>query len=55
MTKRYRLDPDNPRQLTPEEARQLDAAPIDYSHIPPLDDEFFAKARRDRLEPMQGG
>jgi hypothetical protein len=33
---RYRLDPDNPRRLTPEEARRLDAAPIDYSDIPPL-------------------
>jgi hypothetical protein len=43
--KRYRLDPENPRQLTPEEARQLDAAPIDYSDIAPLDDGFFAKAR----------
>jgi uncharacterized protein (DUF433 family) len=34
--KRYRLDPSNPWQLLPEEARQLDAAPIDYSDIPPL-------------------
>lgn len=42
--KRYRLDPKKPRQLTPEEARRLDAMPIDYSDIPPLDDAFFAKA-----------
>jgi hypothetical protein len=35
---RYRLDPENPRRLTPEEARRLDAAPIDYSDIPPLGD-----------------
>jgi uncharacterized protein (DUF4415 family) len=42
--KRYRLDPKKPRQLTPAEARRLDAAPIDYSGIPPLGDEFFAKA-----------
>jgi hypothetical protein len=53
MIKRYRLDPNNPRQLTPEEARQLHVAPIDFSDIPPLDGEFFAKARRDRLEPDQ--
>ena len=33
----YRLDPKNPRQLTPEEARRLDEAQIDYSDIPPLD------------------
>ena len=34
--KRYRLDPKNPRQLTPAEARRLDRMPIDYSDIPPL-------------------
>jgi uncharacterized protein (DUF4415 family) len=42
--KRYRLDPKNPRQLTPAEARRLDATPIDSSDIPPLGDEFFTKA-----------
>jgi uncharacterized protein (DUF4415 family) len=42
--KRYRLDPKKPRRLTPAEARRLDAAPIDYSDIPPLGDEFFTKA-----------
>jgi len=42
--KRYRLETKKPRQLTPAEARRLDAAPIDYSGIPPLGDEFFAKA-----------
>ena len=42
--KRYRLDPKKPRQLTPAEARRLDAKPIDYSDIPPLGDDFFAKA-----------
>jgi hypothetical protein len=26
--------------------QRLDAAPIDYSDIPPLDDEFFEKATR---------
>src|SRR5438552_14843329 len=44
MMKRYRLDPKKPRQLTPAEARRLDATPIDYSDIPPLGEEFFAKA-----------
>jgi len=42
--KRYRLRPEEPRQLTAAEARRLDAAPIDYSDIPPLGDEFFKKA-----------
>jgi hypothetical protein len=44
--KNYRLDPKNPPQLTPEEARRLDETPIDYSDIPPLGDEFFTKAQR---------
>jgi uncharacterized protein (DUF4415 family) len=43
--KRYRLDPKKPRQLTPAEARRLDATPIDTSDIPPLGDEFFSKAK----------
>jgi hypothetical protein len=42
--KNYRLDPTNPRQLTPEEERRLDRAEIDYSDIPPLGDEFFSRA-----------
>lgn len=42
--KRYQLDPKKPRRLTPAEARRLDTAPIDYSDIPPLGDEFFKKA-----------
>ncbi len=42
--KSYRLDPKKPRQLTPAEARRLDAMPIDYSDIPELGDEFFTKA-----------
>jgi uncharacterized protein (DUF4415 family) len=42
--KRYRLDPQKPRKLTPAEARRLACAPIDYSDIPPLSEEFFAKA-----------
>jgi hypothetical protein len=53
MMKRYRLDPADPRRLTPEEAQRLAAAPIDYSDIPPLDDEFFsrAKAMTDHPKP----
>jgi uncharacterized protein (DUF4415 family) len=43
--KRFQLDPKNPRQLTPAEARRLDAMPVDYSDIPPLGDEFFANAK----------
>lgn len=41
---RYRLDPRKPRQLTPAEALRLDQTPIDYSDIPPLGKDFFAKA-----------
>jgi uncharacterized protein (DUF4415 family) len=41
---RYRLDAEKPRQLSPVEARRLDATPIDSSDIPPLGDEFFTKA-----------
>lgn len=42
--KRYRLDPKKLRQLTPAEARRMDATPIDYSDLPALGDEFFTKA-----------
>jgi hypothetical protein len=49
----YRLDPKNPRQLTPEEARRLDEAPIDYSDIPPLGDEFFTRAQRAMIDWSQ--
>ncbi|NGZ07894.1 MAG: hypothetical protein CV088_00690 [Nitrospira sp. LK70] len=41
---RYRQDPKKLRRLTPAEARRLDLAPLDYSDIPPLGDEFFTKA-----------
>jgi uncharacterized protein (DUF4415 family) len=44
--KRYRLDPNKPRRLTAKEKERLEAAPIDYSDIPPLGEEFFSKARR---------
>jgi uncharacterized protein (DUF4415 family) len=42
--KRYQLDAKKPRQLTPTEARRLDAMRIDYSDIPPLGDDFFKRA-----------
>lgn len=42
--KRYQLDPKKIRELTPSELRSLDKTPIDYSDIPRLGDEFFAKA-----------
>jgi len=48
MMKRYKLDPKKPRKLTPAEARRLKKTAIDYSDIPPLGDEFFAKAVADR-------
>lgn len=44
--KRYRLDPERARQLTAQEERRLKAARIDYSDIPPLGEEFFARAKR---------
>jgi uncharacterized protein (DUF4415 family) len=44
MMKRYRIDAEPPRQLSSAEARKLDATPIDYSDIPPLGKEFFARA-----------
>jgi hypothetical protein len=47
----YRLDPKNPRQLTPDEARRLPETPIDYSNIPPFGDEFFSQAKAGRMEP----
>jgi uncharacterized protein (DUF4415 family) len=45
--KSFRLDPKNPPKLTRSQVERLDRmtdADIDYSDIPPLDDEFFAKA-----------
>ena len=45
--KRYRLNGKKLRRLTAAETRRLNVAPIDYSDIPPLSDEFFAKARAD--------
>jgi hypothetical protein len=40
----YRLDPNNPRRLTADEARRLARTPIGYSDIPPLDAQFFLRA-----------
>jgi uncharacterized protein (DUF4415 family) len=42
--KRYRLNPQKTRTLTPAETRRLASTPIDYSDIPPLGAEFFANA-----------
>lgn len=44
--RRYQPDPKHPRRLTADEARRLNAALIDYSDIPPLDGEFFSRAKR---------
>lgn len=53
MMKRYRLDEKKLRQLTPAEARRLRATPIDYSDIPPLDEDFFAKVTAVAPPPKQ--
>ena len=42
---RYRPYPQAPHELTAAELKALDAAPIDYSDIPPLGDDFFAKVQ----------
>ena len=39
----FRLDPAQPPTLTPEQQAQLDAAPIDYSDIPELSDDFWTQ------------
>jgi len=44
--KRFRLNPDRLPQLTPAQAGRLDEMrddDIDYSHIPPLDEEVFVR------------
>jgi hypothetical protein len=47
MMKRFKLDPKNPPEMTPEQLKRLDEMPIDYSDIPELDDEFFKNAKVD--------
>ena len=47
--KNYRLDPNNLPTLTRAQAERLDRMgdeDIDYSDIPELDDEFFARAKQ---------
>jgi hypothetical protein len=39
----FRPDPDLPPTLTPEEAAQLEAMPINYSDIPELPDDFWTR------------
>jgi uncharacterized protein (DUF4415 family) len=39
----FRLDPAQPPTLTPEAHAQIDARPIDYSDIPELPDDFWAR------------
>lgn len=48
---RFRLDPKNPPQITPEQWARIDelaerGGPEYYADIPELDDEFFATAER---------
>jgi len=54
--KNYRLDPDNLPKLTPALAKRLDQMrdeDINYSDIPELDDEFFARAKQVWPPPKQ--
>ena len=37
----FRLDPEHPPALTPDQATRLKAIPIDYSDIPELPDDFW--------------
>ena len=39
----FRPDQDFPPTLTPEEAAQLEAMPINYSDIPELPDDFWTR------------
>ncbi len=39
----FRFDPDHPPTLTPKEAAQLEAMPINYSDIPELPDDFWTR------------
>jgi hypothetical protein len=53
IMKRYKLSSNEPRQLTSAEIRRLNA-PIDYSDIPPLSDEFFTKAKGASPQRQKG-
>src|SRR6516165_7704576 len=55
MITRYRPDPDNPPQLKSDLARldRMTDDDIDYSDIPELGDEFFARAKRATIIPNQ--
>ena len=41
---KYHLDAGKPPKLTPDQAKRLDEAGIDYSDIPELGDAFFTRA-----------
>jgi uncharacterized protein (DUF4415 family) len=53
----FELDIDNPPPLTPEERAEIEAnapksdADIDFSDIPRLTEEWFARARRGPFRP----
>jgi uncharacterized protein (DUF433 family) len=56
MTKHYRPDPANPPQLIKSDLARLDRMTdedIDYSDIPELGDEFFAKALLPNKETIK--
>jgi hypothetical protein len=56
IMKRYILDPTNPPQLTKTDLSRIDRlkdSDIDYSDIPPLDEEFFKKAKQVAWPPTK--
>ncbi len=46
----FTLDPNNLPKLTPEEAAELDASPIDYSDIPKIPPGFWDRNRPTEAE-----
>jgi uncharacterized protein (DUF4415 family) len=51
--KRFRLDPHKPPRLSATQAKRLDKARVNYADIPPLGDEFFARAMQARVAKQQ--
>jgi uncharacterized protein (DUF4415 family) len=53
MIKRFKLDPNNPPEMTAAQLKRLDEMPIDYSDIPELDDAFFKNAKIANWPPTK--
>jgi uncharacterized protein (DUF4415 family) len=51
--KRFRLDPRNPPRLSTAQAKRLAKARVNYADIPPLSDDFFARAIQARVAKQQ--